>query len=137
MVTAAILGCAGYTGQETLDRLLAHPGIEPVVLGSDSQAGTAPRAFDPVSEFRAGGAPIALRGQLLEHSFAPEIVDKCTFPGGEMPPHDCQILPLRRMCDKLPNQRVPIPVGGGKEQHPGGKPVDAMYDKHSPPDRFQ
>ena len=26
MFSAAILGCAGYTGQETLDRLLAHPG---------------------------------------------------------------------------------------------------------------
>jgi N-acetyl-gamma-glutamyl-phosphate reductase len=47
MVTAAILGSAGYTGQETLDRLLAHPGIEPVALGSDSQAGKAPSAFDP------------------------------------------------------------------------------------------
>ena len=30
MTTAAILGCAGYTGQETLDRLLGHPGLEPV-----------------------------------------------------------------------------------------------------------
>jgi N-acetyl-gamma-glutamyl-phosphate reductase len=47
MVTAAVLGCAGYTGQETLDRLLAHPGIEPVALGSDSQAGRPPSALDP------------------------------------------------------------------------------------------
>ena len=47
MISAAVLGCAGYTGQETLDRLLAHPGIEPVALGSDSQAGTAPSSFDP------------------------------------------------------------------------------------------
>ena len=47
MIAAAILGCAGYTGQETLDRLLAHPGIEPVALGSDSQAGKAPSSFDP------------------------------------------------------------------------------------------
>ncbi len=46
MISAAILGCAGYTGQETLDRLLAHPGIEPVALGSDSQAGKAPNAVD-------------------------------------------------------------------------------------------
>ena len=36
MVSAAILGCAGYTGQETLDRVLAHPELEPVALGSDS-----------------------------------------------------------------------------------------------------
>ena len=47
MITAAILGCAGYTGQETLDRLLGHPGVEPVALGSDSQAGKAPNAYDP------------------------------------------------------------------------------------------
>jgi len=45
--TAAILGCAGYTGQETLDRLLAHPGLEVVALGSDSLAGEPPAALDP------------------------------------------------------------------------------------------
>ena len=39
MATAAILGCAGYTGQETLDRVLAHPELELVALGSDSLAG--------------------------------------------------------------------------------------------------
>ena len=44
MITAAILGCAGYAGQETLDRVLAHPGLEPVALGSDSLAGAAGRA---------------------------------------------------------------------------------------------
>ncbi len=47
MIATAVLGCAGYTGQETLDRLLAHPGFEPVALGSDSQAGKAPNSFDP------------------------------------------------------------------------------------------
>ena len=30
MPTAALLGCAGYAGQETLDRLLTHPDLEPV-----------------------------------------------------------------------------------------------------------
>jgi N-acetyl-gamma-glutamyl-phosphate reductase len=45
--SAAILGCAGYTGQETLDRLLAHPELEPVALGSDSLAGRPPSALDP------------------------------------------------------------------------------------------
>jgi N-acetyl-gamma-glutamyl-phosphate reductase len=44
---AAILGCAGYTGQETLDRLLAHPGLEPVALGSDTLAGKPASALDP------------------------------------------------------------------------------------------
>src|SRR5436305_8367017 len=47
MATAAIIGCAGYAGQETLDRVLAHPGLEPVALGSDSLAGQPAWALDP------------------------------------------------------------------------------------------
>ena len=47
MPTAAILGCAGYTGQETLDRVLAHPELEPVALGSDSLAGKPASTLDP------------------------------------------------------------------------------------------
>src|SRR3954454_721234 len=43
----AILGCAGYTGQETLDRVLAHPELEPVALGSDSLAGRSASSLDP------------------------------------------------------------------------------------------
>jgi len=47
MPTAAILGTAGYTGQETLDRLLRHPSLEVLALGSDSQAGKPAQALDP------------------------------------------------------------------------------------------
>ena len=47
MQTAAILGCAGYAGQETLDRLLAHPALEAIALGSDSLAGQPAQALDP------------------------------------------------------------------------------------------
>jgi N-acetyl-gamma-glutamyl-phosphate reductase len=47
MRTAAIVGSAGYTGQETLDRLLAHPSLEPVALGSNSLAGQPASALDP------------------------------------------------------------------------------------------
>jgi N-acetyl-gamma-glutamyl-phosphate reductase len=47
MPTAAILGTAGYTGQETLDRLLGHPSIEVLALGSDSHAGQAAQSLDP------------------------------------------------------------------------------------------
>jgi N-acetyl-gamma-glutamyl-phosphate reductase len=47
MATAAILGCAGYTGQETLDRVLAHPDLDPVALGSDTYAGRPAWALDP------------------------------------------------------------------------------------------
>ena len=47
MQTAAILGCAGYAGQETLDRVLAHPALEAIALGSDSLAGQPAHALDP------------------------------------------------------------------------------------------
>jgi N-acetyl-gamma-glutamyl-phosphate reductase len=47
MPTAAIIGCAGYTGQETLDRVLAHPALEPVALGSNSLSGRPAAALDP------------------------------------------------------------------------------------------
>jgi N-acetyl-gamma-glutamyl-phosphate reductase len=46
MPTAAILGTNGYTGQETLDRVLAHPALEVVALGSDSLAGEPAAALD-------------------------------------------------------------------------------------------
>jgi N-acetyl-gamma-glutamyl-phosphate reductase len=46
MPTAAVLGAAGYAGQETLDRVLAHPELELVALGSDSLAGEAASALD-------------------------------------------------------------------------------------------
>jgi N-acetyl-gamma-glutamyl-phosphate reductase len=45
--TVAILGTAGYTGQETLDRVIAHPDLEAVALGSDSLAGRPAHALDP------------------------------------------------------------------------------------------
>src|SRR6476646_872823 len=47
MTTVAILGSAGYTGQETLDRVLAHPELEPIALGSDSLAGKPAATLDP------------------------------------------------------------------------------------------
>jgi N-acetyl-gamma-glutamyl-phosphate reductase len=46
MPTAAILGASGYAGQETLDRVLAHPDLELVSLGSDSLAGRAASVLD-------------------------------------------------------------------------------------------
>jgi N-acetyl-gamma-glutamyl-phosphate reductase len=45
--TAAILGSAGYTGQETLDRVLRHPGLELIALGSESLAGRPAQALHP------------------------------------------------------------------------------------------
>ena len=46
MATAAIVGASGYSGQETLDRVLRHPELEVVALGSDSLAGEAASALD-------------------------------------------------------------------------------------------
>jgi N-acetyl-gamma-glutamyl-phosphate reductase len=46
-ITTAILGSSGYSGQETLDRVLAHPELELVALGSDSLAGSPAGALDP------------------------------------------------------------------------------------------
>src|SRR5213593_4581223 len=46
MPTASIIGCSGYTGQETLDRVLAHPELELVALGSDTLAGKQASALD-------------------------------------------------------------------------------------------
>jgi N-acetyl-gamma-glutamyl-phosphate reductase len=46
MYTTALIGCSGYAGQETLDRVLSHPELEVVALGSDSLAGEPPSALD-------------------------------------------------------------------------------------------
>jgi N-acetyl-gamma-glutamyl-phosphate reductase len=47
MATVAIVGASGYVGQETLDRVLAHPALELYALGSDSLAGQPPGTLDP------------------------------------------------------------------------------------------
>jgi N-acetyl-gamma-glutamyl-phosphate reductase len=46
-VYTSILGASGYSGQETLDRVLSHPDLELVALGSDSLAGSPAAALDP------------------------------------------------------------------------------------------
>ena len=46
-VATAILGGSGYSGQETLDRVLAHPELELLALGSDSLAGSPASVLDP------------------------------------------------------------------------------------------
>jgi N-acetyl-gamma-glutamyl-phosphate reductase len=47
MATVAIVGASGYAGQETLDRVLAHPALELYALGSDSLAGEPASRLDP------------------------------------------------------------------------------------------
>jgi N-acetyl-gamma-glutamyl-phosphate reductase len=47
MPYVSIVGAAGYTGQETLDRVLRHPELELYAVGSDSLAGRDATALDP------------------------------------------------------------------------------------------
>jgi N-acetyl-gamma-glutamyl-phosphate reductase len=46
-IATAILGASGYSGQETLDRVLTHPELELAALGSDSLAGSRADVLDP------------------------------------------------------------------------------------------
>jgi N-acetyl-gamma-glutamyl-phosphate reductase len=78
-VATTILGASGYAGQETLDRVLAHPELELVALGSDSLAGSPAGALDPrlngslppfVSNDRALAAGAQLVFCCLEHERA-------------------------------------------------------------------
>jgi len=65
MVDVSIVGGAGYTGQETLDRVLGHPNLRLVAIGSDSLAGRPASALDPrlvhaaVPTFLANDAALA------------------------------------------------------------------------------
>jgi N-acetyl-gamma-glutamyl-phosphate reductase len=63
MPSVAILGASGYSGQETLDRVLRHPELEVVALGSDSLAGAPASALD----VRLNGSlpPFTTNGQAL------------------------------------------------------------------------
>src|SRR6478752_4561125 len=47
MVRTAITGVSGFAGQETLDRVLTHPELTLVALGSDSLDGQAAAVLDP------------------------------------------------------------------------------------------
>jgi N-acetyl-gamma-glutamyl-phosphate reductase len=47
MAYVSIVGSAGYTGQEALDRVLGHPELELYAVGSDTLAGQDATALDP------------------------------------------------------------------------------------------
>jgi N-acetyl-gamma-glutamyl-phosphate reductase len=47
MAYASIIGVSGYTGQETLDRVLSHPELDLYAVGSDTLAGREAVALDP------------------------------------------------------------------------------------------
>jgi len=70
MVATAIVGCNGYAGQETLDRVLGHPGLEIVALGSDSLAGSGASALDvrlngSLPQFTTNGEALASGAELV------------------------------------------------------------------------
>ena len=70
MATTAVLGVAGFSGQETLDRVLAHPELELVVLGSDSLAGQPASALDPRLSRNGHGS------RIKDHAFRVSIEDE-------------------------------------------------------------
>jgi N-acetyl-gamma-glutamyl-phosphate reductase len=57
LLRAAIIGASGYSGQETLDRVLSHPALELSALGSDSLAGRPAHALDPRLGRNGSSAP--------------------------------------------------------------------------------
>ena len=57
MASVAIVGASGYSGQETLDRVLRHPELDLVGLGSDSLAGRPGSALD-LRLIREKGKPV-------------------------------------------------------------------------------
>jgi len=83
MADVSIVGAAGYTGQETLDRVLGHPELRLVAVGSDSLAGSGPGSLDPrlacaempafVSNVEALATPADVTILCLSHEAAAEI----------------------------------------------------------------
>jgi N-acetyl-gamma-glutamyl-phosphate reductase len=70
VISTAIVGASGFSGQETLDRVLSHPGLELVALGSDSLAGQPAAALDPrlgpeLPRFVPNGEALAAGAELL------------------------------------------------------------------------
>src|SRR5947209_4244449 len=93
MPTAAILGTAGYTGQETLDRLLGHPSIEVLALGSDSQAGRPAQTLDP----RLNGSLPAFVTNAAAAASGADVLFLCLGhdeAAAFRPPHDAVVVDL-------------------------------------------
>jgi hypothetical protein len=64
-------------------------------------------------------------------------VNERPFFGSEMPANYREILPHWSMAEKLSNESISIRLGFCKEQNPGRKAIDAMYDKGSLSIQFQ
>ena len=97
MISTAIVGTAGYTGQETLDRVLLHPELELVALGSDTFAGKSAAVLDPrVACSQAAGLELVTNEQAL--ASGAELVFLCLenerAAAVEPPPGATTIAPL-------------------------------------------
>jgi N-acetyl-gamma-glutamyl-phosphate reductase len=76
MISTAIVGTAGYTGQETLDRVLRHPQLALVALGSDTFAGEPASALEPRLASLDGALPALVTNEQALASGA-ELVFLC------------------------------------------------------------
>jgi N-acetyl-gamma-glutamyl-phosphate reductase len=71
MAYTAIIGASGYAGQETLDRVLRHPELDVVALGSDALAGRPASALDPrLARDGNGSAPAFVTNEQARASAA-------------------------------------------------------------------
>jgi N-acetyl-gamma-glutamyl-phosphate reductase len=87
LMRATILGSGGYAGQETLDRVLAHPELELVALGSDSLAGHPASALDvrlngSLPRFVSNEEALAGDAELVLSCLGPEQSALLDSPGG-------------------------------------------------------
>ena len=95
------------------------------------------KAFDGIEEFSPRRFRVSLGAQTLKHSFAPKIVNQRPLLGAETAAQHRQILPHGSMVEKLSNQWIPVQLGFGKQQNPGGETIDAMNDESALSLQFQ
>ncbi len=89
------------------------------------------KSLDGIAEFGASRFGVSLRAQLLKHSYAPKIVDQSRLLGGETPAKDRQVLPHRRMVEKLANEYLSIRLCLGKKKNARRETIDAMDNQSS------
>ena len=105
--------------------------------GNSDERSAQKRAFDGISKFGTSRLGVALGAQPLKHSFPPKVMHEVPFLGAETPANYREILPHRSVAEKLSNERIPIRFSFRKEQNPGSKTIDTMYDKGSLSLQFQ
>src|SRR5215216_5390773 len=76
----AILGASGYSGQETLDRVLAHPHLELVALGSEALAAGAELVFCCLEHERAASLGPLGDALFVDLSGAHRLNDASLYP---------------------------------------------------------